>query len=224
MGIDLVILLILALIYLIGQLSYEHVIIDSSILYPDTTLHFSNLDLLTHKKNLISTLQERESLDHNSILSVKDWISQTRSIYIGIVGILLTFILGKSENIKSYFVLLSIITLFYGLDIHLKDRKNISEQSKALTSNTLDDILNQRPNATIWYDINYTQRNNQFERAHNTRIPRKICKAFKPNIEQGLFFILPFVIVYRYSTFKYRGKLYKKFLIVLSSCGFIQLS
>jgi hypothetical protein len=203
---DIIILLLLISFFICGRIYYEPIKIDSPILYPDSSFHTSNTELFAHNADLISTLQERESLEANSISSENNGLRQTRSIYIGIIGVLLTFVFRKNERNNAYIIILVLIFLFYGLDIHLVDAINRSTDSKTITSKALELVINQKPNDAIWCDVNYTQRNSQFDKMHDTRIPRKLLAAFNPDIVQTIFFVLPLVIIYIISTFKYRKK------------------
>jgi hypothetical protein len=169
-------------------------------------LQATRLELSNHNLNLISSLKMRESLGANSILSSEGGVRQTRSIYIGIIGVLLTFLFNRNGNRKTYIVLLSLIILFYGLDIHLVDLIQRSSDVKQITSDALDLIVKQNPTDSIWYNINYSLRDSQFPKFHDTRIFRKLNSAFHPNIDQMVFFIFPFIAIYIGSTFPYRKK------------------
>ena len=178
-----------------------------TIVVPDSNVQATNSELSIHNTKLISTLQLRESLGSNSILSETDGLRQTRSIYIGILAALLTFIFGKNNNYKVYRIPLILIIIFYGLDLHLEDLIRRSTYFNEITSNSLDSIVTQKPYESIWYEINYTQRNLQFDNFHNSRIVRKFNAIFDPDIAQSVFYISPLIVVYILLTLRYRKKL-----------------
>ena len=202
--VGIIIIFSLLSIFLCAESFYEPVKIDASILIADSSSQVTPSELFNHNVNLVSSLQMRESLDANSIISSNDGIRQTRSIYIGIVGILLTFVLTKNNKYGTYVILLCIIITFYGLDIHLSDLLQRSIVSKRITSNSLDLIVKEKPFDKIWYDINYSTRNFQFIRFHDTRIWRKLKAAFHPEIVQLSFFIFPFITIYLILLFRSR--------------------
>jgi len=205
---DIILLLLLFVLFICGRIFYEPIKNNSPVLFSDTSLHVSRIDLQVHNTYLISTLQERESSDANSVSSENEGLRQTRSIYIAITCVILTFVFNKNESDNAYIFLLVLITLFYGLDIHLLDMLGRSTDSKNIASKALELVVKQRPNDSTWYDINNSERNYQFDRMHDTRIARKLCAAFQPDIVQTIFFVLPFFILYVISTLKYRKKQY----------------
>jgi hypothetical protein len=198
--------MLLIVLLSIGYTFYRPVKVDSTILFPDTSARVTRSDLLTHNGNLISTLQARESQDVSSLLSQGDGLRQTRSIYVGIFGALLALALHNRDSNKSYIAILCAIVLLYALDVHLLDLIDRTSDSKRITSNALDSLVAQRPTNNIWYDMNYIQRNSQFEDVHDARIARKIRSAFRPDIAQAVFYVLPFCVFYFVSTMRYRTK------------------
>ena len=201
---DFVIVIFLIILFTCTKIFYNPIKLDSPILVADSTLKCTFSELSQHNLNLISSLEMRETLGANSILSNNDGLRQTRSIYIGVIGILLTFIFTRRDNNKAYIIILSLIVLFYGLDIHLKDLIQRSIDSNQITSHALDSIVKQKPIDNIWYNIDYSKRNLQYPNIRDARIFRKLNAAFNPNIVQIVFFLFPFVAIYMILTIKYR--------------------
>jgi hypothetical protein len=151
----------------------------------------------------------RESLEANSVSVQNDGINQLRSIYIAIIGILLTYIISRDDKIIGYIVILVLIALFYGLEIHLGDLSTLSVNSKKITAEEIRKLVNQKTIENIWYNLNYAERDSIFPKIHDTRLPRKILAIFNPDLVHGVFFVLPFLFFY--VTFNY--KYYKKYLL-----------
>ena len=208
-SINVLLLSLLFILVICTKVFYNSVKLDSQILFADSTLKVTPSKLSQHNLDLISTLQMRETLGHNSILSSNDGLRQTRSIYIGVIGVLLTFIFSKLNdknqiaNNKVYIIILILIVLFYGIDVHLKDLKQMITDSNKITSSSLDFIVKQKPPDYIWYNIDYSKRNLQYPEIKNARIFRKLNEAFNPDITEIVFFILPFISIYILMSFKY---------------------
>lgn len=172
-------LIILCALYFYGSINYKVTKFEVSLLVPNDSLQATPPDLLNHNTNLISTLQERESWSTNSISSEQNGILQTRSIYIGIVSIILSFMLGKKEQRKAYLIfMLVLISGFFALDIHLEDLLDRNVKNRGVSSEALEILINQPPTADTWYDLNYEKRNRLFEELNKRRHPRKIHNAF----------------------------------------------
>lgn len=205
---------------------YEQFKSDSSllkteieILKPDSTfflyvdsLKVSQIELSTHNKNLISTLQERESSNIYSIESQIESLRQTQTIYIIIIGVILTVVFriyGKNEKkfTKKFFIIILLaflILLFYGLDIHQKDLIMRSYKAKSVTSVALDSLVNRKANDNIWYKIDYANKKERLDSLIISSKPRKIyamlqkpCPDYtKKDLIQIALYIIPFIIVY----------------------------
>lgn len=202
-------LLISILLIIYFTVPIEQIKFNSSILIQvDSTKATSN-SILNHNERLISSLQVRESLDANSMFSQIDGIRQTRSIYVAIIGIILTLIFSNSkiERVFVYLSLLVIIFIFYGLDIHLEDLLERSKQTKDLTSNALNTLINEVPQDSIWYELNYKSRNIEFEKLSTTSFCRKLINMFHPSdAVHVILYIIPlpiFYLFFAYSTKKY---------------------
>ena len=202
-----ILLIAIVIFFLYGHFSSEPIEKNITILFADSTLIVSQTELSTHNINLISTLQGREAIDINSIVSQVSVIIQNRVIYMALIGIILTLLLRnnrKTNNSFIYIFLLILIISFYGLDIHQEDLLTRSEDSKEITSNALDYMVNLKPTDTSWYYIDYAQRNSMlFEKNSEfcTRIPRKINAVFqKPNgnLIQIIYYIFPWGLIYLY--------------------------
>jgi hypothetical protein len=146
----------------------------------------------------------RETIGNNSILASDDGLRQTRSIYIGIIGILLTFVFSKQNYQKAYVIILILVILFYGLDIHLSDLIQRTRDSNQMTAHALNQIVKQTPIDCTWYDIDYSKIKAQSHEVESVRIFRKMNAAFNPDFVQMVFFLFPFIAIYIMSTWNYR--------------------
>ncbi len=158
---------------------------------------FSGSEILQHNAVLIATLQNRESTERNVFAMREGYITHMRGIYIGIMGILISFLLSYNGNKHWGLVtLLFIILLFYSLDIHLKDLSERSSNNSIVTSDALNNLINQNPNSTVCYELNFIKKNDIENQMHKTRFKRKSYYFVHPAIDQLILFILPLVIFY----------------------------
>lgn len=196
--INILFFVLLYFIYKYGVNNYESItLLNVPILMADSSYNADSSELVEHNSKLISTLQMRESLEVNSISSQNDGINQLRNIYIAIIAILLTYVISKGDKILPYIVILLIIGLFYGLEIHLGDLAKLSTGSKQLTSEELRKLVNQKSSENIWYNLNYVERDSIFLKIHDTRLPRKILAVFSTkDAVKGVLFVFPFFLVY----------------------------
>jgi hypothetical protein len=204
--------IVLLCAYIYGTIYYEPKSYKAPILLADSSYEADNSELIDHNSKLISTLQMRESLEVNSISSQNDVINQLRGIYIAIIGILLTYVISKEDKIFPYLVILVLIGLFYGLEIHLADLSTLSKNSKLITAQELHTLVNQKSSENIWYNLNYSERDSIFPKIHDARYPRKVLAIFRPDLVEIVLFILPFLFVYSRFNYKY----YKKYLSLKS--------
>jgi len=188
--------IVLILLYLVGTSFYVPVKIDSFLLFPNDTLTASYLEVSNHNSNLLSTLQVRKAWNTSSISNETDGILQTRAIYIAIVSIILTISIKQNKNRLTFYLIIILITMFYALDIHLKDLLDRNISNRGVTSAALNYLVNKAPSDTIWYELKYTERDIQYTSIHNNRLPRKIINGFTPDITQMILFILPWFAIY----------------------------
>ena len=203
---DILLLVFIIVLYIIGNLFFEPIRFDAPILFPIDSIKANESELINHNSLLLSTLHERESSGINSISSEKDSIGQTRNIYIGILGILLTIILSNNSRTKKYLIMLFIIPAFFALDIHLHDLLTRSIDSKDIISIAINKLVNQQPNVDTWYQLNYNDRDLQYDNLSDFdfRIPRKVRAIFHLDIFRFFFFIIPWFIIYFVWTSPYR--------------------
>jgi hypothetical protein len=135
---DIIIIFILITLYICANTFNQPLRLNFQILVADNSLQVTPSELSAHNLNLISTLQSRESSGVNAIISGNNGLTQTRNIYIGIIGVLLTFVFSRKGDYKIYLVILSLIILFYGLDIHLSDLIQRSTEFNAVNSRSLE--------------------------------------------------------------------------------------
>ena len=195
------IILLIFISCILGCLLYEPTKNDITILFHNDTLKVSPEDLSTHNMNLISTLQGRESTYINSIVSQEASIMQNRVIYMALIGVILTLLYKNNGNRNIYIILLFLIIFFYGLDIHQEDLLTRSAKTKGFTSKSLDFMVNLKPTDTIWYYIDYAERNSKFFEKYTefpNRLYRKSHAAFKPKPIQFVYYFLPLIFIYFY--------------------------
>ena len=210
--VDIISLTIVAIFCVLGYVCYKPISSDIPILFHTDTLHVSYKDILINNSNLISTLQEREVSDRNSVTSQDDGIRATRSIFVGLMGILLVLIFNKKKRHTDhiYILILGLILTFFFLDIHLDDLKYRSALNQHTNSIALDTILEHSTIDTSWFYLDYGIRNSKIDSLgeFSIRFSRKIHSVFElpPKIDRIIFYLLPLILVYLVLTKKNREK------------------
>jgi len=69
-------------------------------------------------------------------------------------------------------------------------------KNKDIHSNALYSLINQTPNDSTWYELNYSLRDTLVKKIEDTRLSRKINRIFCPDPFQFIYFYIPFLIVF----------------------------
>jgi hypothetical protein len=164
------------------------------IFYASHTLNKEIVDIKTHNYNLINFITNSRTK------SGEDHIGQSRTIYLGIIAVFLSLLFASNSTNKLPMLLglLSLITLMYALDVHLKDIYWKRELSYKTTITHVEDLINSGKIDSIWYKVNTESLNAQLDVAGRwgNRTLRKFYRAIKPDGEQIWYFILPWFILY----------------------------
>ncbi len=172
----------------------------SKTIYPkEQDCSVTDYDIRTHNAYLISMLQERYSSSINYQSRTETSISQARSIYFGILVVILTLMFRSEEN-KTYkfrvsLVLLGIIIMIYSLEIHLKDMQERQISCNTLTGKVYEKLVSSNDINCNWYEFNCNKRDSCWEGACYNKHLRKLKKAFHPDAEQRIYYIIPWLIL-----------------------------
>jgi len=159
----------------------------------------------THNQNILNLLQERESLVGNQHSSHENELTQTRTIYFGILAVLLSLLFSigtgnktPDEKFSGYKILLCLIFVMYLLDVHIVDSLEREAYSIHFTAMMIEKQLNTNPYDSTWYSINYSDYKKQLDKASkwSDRWYRKFIKTFHPSLVQIAYYLIPFTILH----------------------------
>lgn len=178
----------------------------TKILYTDSSVCNSNLTL-SHNSSIILLLQRREATEILLLRSNEEDLQDSKNIYIALMSVLLPLILLRSkkeddknhkENIKigSLFILV-IIPCFLYLNSDIEEKQKRSEETCNFTHRALEELINSNQLSTVWFKLDYKDRNDQMSQVKHPFI-RKLKRAAHPNPETGIFYWFPWIVVYFY--------------------------
>ncbi len=173
-----------------------------SLLYINTIDSTSSIIVLNHNQFLSNTLLQHLSLASQDKLAQDDSRIQTRLFYAAILTALISFILSdknkNNRNKKGKIILtISVIILMYLLDVHLLDLGWRKHQASITISKTKDSLQN-TPNTTNWYKIDFNKLYDFNKKQECDHIGRKLCRLIKPEFAQMIFYIIPLCILWIY--------------------------
>jgi len=129
--------------------------------------------------------------------------NQFRYFYIVILVALISFGFSKGNaDLKRhrreiYLLAIGICLFMYGLDVHINDIAERELQVSNYGKNAVADILRIPPTDFRYYTLDYTPADStQSATARfNVRIPREVCRAIQPNLEQMVFYMVPMMLL-----------------------------
>ena len=158
---------------------------------------FTKNEIVEHNKTIISTLQEREATRENVSVSRENNLRETRTIYFALLGIILAIVFNQKNNKKLViFLLLLLIGGIYSIEVHLKDLLHREQGCCAVVNRSVEEIVNTDKIYNEYFVINYDELLNQQDKAHDDRLYRKLCKAYDPDLEQIVLYVIPFLLIY----------------------------
>ena len=168
---------------------------DTKILIAVDSFSIPANDVKTHNYNLINLLKDRGAPDENGLRQVR---TNYFLIVAGILSLILSSKIIKMNRLPMFLILLSLITLMYALDVHLKDLYNRQNSCYTIYGNNIIDLINKDSINTTWYNLDLDSLHIKWKNAANktTRWKRKSKMAFDPDGEQIIYFIIPWILVY----------------------------
>jgi hypothetical protein len=170
------------------------------IIQSDTLIKVSLEKAMIQRQTLLSILQIRESTKHSEYTSHESGLTQTRSIYFGILAILLSFVISKDSKNKISILstLLGLTIIMYLLDVHMKDLMKREYDSTQLGTNEIHNLLNKNPNDSTWYILSFDNYDKTLGMASKwpERWYRKFVSACYPDGVQIVYFYIPFILFY----------------------------
>ena len=158
---------------------------------------FTKNEIVEHNKIIISTLQEREATRDNAMVSRENNLREIRTIYVALLGIILAIVFNKKNNKKLViFLLLLLIGSIYSIEVHVKDLLHREQGCCAVVHRSVEEIINSDKIYSEYFVINFDKLLNQQYEAHNSRFSRKLWKAYDPDLEQIVLYVIPFVLIY----------------------------
>jgi hypothetical protein len=174
-----------------------------TILSKNNSLNYSLKDVKEHNLTLISTLQERETSERDSWEYRQNNLNQVHAIYFGILVVILSLILkGETRGkIRLYLLPLVLIIMMYGVTVHHQDLNCRSNIQYVKTRQAVEKLAYSIPNDSTWYTLNYTELHDSISSLHLKRFRRKFQIAYHPQMEQIVFYIVPFILIAAYLLF-----------------------
>jgi hypothetical protein len=172
------------------------------ILCPAKSLSIQKNEIRTHNFDLIALLEESKKPS-------EEGLRQVRTNYFLIIAGILSLILGIERKGKGklslYIVILSVITLLYALDVHLIDQFNRQNAYYDITLGNIENIINNGSVNSTCYEIYRGDINLEWKKFGEKikRRQRKVYMAFHPDMEQIVYFVIPWLMVYILGAFEF---------------------
>lgn len=184
----------------------DYVVPNISLL-SDSTYTVSTELALARNQFLINTLSQHQSILAEIELSVQNSRIQARLFYVTILAALISLFITKKYKIFSIIIGVTIVMYIY--DTHLLDLEMRQHQSASILNSTKFCLVNTPPSSNVYYQISFSEFN-RYNKYNNSdivkRINRKLKRAFNPDFEQGIFYILPIILFLSFNTFKAKNK------------------
>ena len=181
-----------------------------SIIQSDTLIKVSLEKAMIQRQTFLSILQSRESTKHSEYSTHESNLTQTRSIYFGILAILLSIAFSKDSmnKISTPSALLGLIIIMYLLDVHMVDLMNRENDTVQLGTNEVHRLLNMNPDDSTWYYLSFDCYDKMLGMASKKpeRWLRKFALACHPDGAQFVYFCIPCVLFYYVLVCKIRKK------------------
>jgi hypothetical protein len=166
---------------------------DSSMVKVDQSKSFSSAETMIHNDKLSVKIQGDMASESNGISSQGASRQQTRVIYVGILTAIVTICFRTARNgqitIEGYIPLL--IVSMYGVDVHLADLTQRSIDHYYVQGRALEELVNLEPDCTKWYVIRQDYMKERGKFAEDSCQTRKAYNAFRPSLDQSVFYIAP---------------------------------
>lgn len=186
----------------LGKKPPDPIDVSVRVYVADTSLSKSmkSSEKLAHNNLVIHILQTRATTCTNVGVSRENNLKQTRTIYVVLIAVLLTFFIKKNEH--KNFVMLSILILItgmYGVEVHVQDLNERSSRHCSIMNRSVECLVNSSSINSIWYELNFTEYSNQEKEAEKfSRYWRKLWSAYNPDGEQAGFYVVPFFFIFGY--------------------------
>lgn len=192
--------------------------IDTKSISIVDTLKIENADsiaqnkqaMLDHNALIISTLNQWMSIDGNQNANRESIKMQIRLFYVAIFAALIAFLFRKNDDSRTRVInyLLILISLIYAIEVHFNDMSYRRTDSYLVKAKAVNLLVNTYQRELIWYIINYDNFRTAWEKSgeKEERWRRKFFMALKPDVEQILLYLFPFVWLLLISFFENRKK------------------
>ena len=177
-------------------IDYENVRVYKSV--DSLSLLFTKNELVEHNKIIISTLQEREATRDNISVSRENNLRETRTIYVALLGIILAIVFNQKNNKKwIIFLLLLLIGGIYSIEVHIKDLLHREQGCCSVLHRSVEEIVSTDKIYNEYFVLNYDELlNQQYKAGDDSRLYRKLWKAYDPDLEQIVLYLVPSVLIY----------------------------
>lgn len=178
--------------------------IDTSVHYPAqivtkvNTVPASRTDAAAHDQILLNIITAQSAISQNILNAYDNAKNQVRFFYSAIIAALLTvmFTVSAVKRDRVAVVALLVIASMYMLEVSFADLSNrqvAKNTALGLAQDTLSDLM---PSDSTWYSLDYSAHVSQADSASGPAVRRyrKIALALQPNLEQFVYYVIPFIL------------------------------
>ncbi len=178
--------------------------IDTSVHYPAqivtkvNTVPVSRTDAAAHDQILLNIIAEQGSSSLNILSAYENAKNQARGFYSVIIAALLTVMFigqtGKRGTVAAAALLVIVST--YWLDVSFDDLSNRQVAENHALGCAQKRLFVLQPFDSTWYTLDYSVLDSLAKeaRAPSKMRCRKIALASHPNIEQAVYYLIPFIL------------------------------
>ncbi len=133
---------------------------------------------------------------------------QGHMLYAAILAVLMSLLFSNDPQKESrvQLVLFFLIPLMYLLDVHLRDELQREYDCVQIKSDAIDLLVNRSSNSIRWYSFTGSAYYNELQKARdpdNVHL-RKLEEAVHPEVQQIMYYVLPWLAVYIFATRRFR--------------------
>jgi hypothetical protein len=171
------------------------------ILRPIDSVRVSTSVAGTHNSTLIGIIEGRYIGAGTLDASRADTRMQARIFYAAILAGLVLLLFRDDHKMKRRvgLFLLVLTSVMYALDVHLEDLNKRQLDAASIFGRATEGLINQTPGDSTWFALTFRRMEEEMGKASETGLWRKSRAATRPNVEQIIYYFIPWFVVYGFT-------------------------
>lgn len=193
--------------YLPQDTTAIHTVINSRVTIIKRTdkIHILQADIVKHNQELLNSLRLFVQIDYAREASDRALNDQMRALYVTVLVGLLSFSLRRPGN-GSRLLILGFILVMYGIEVNRNDLNLRVMAMHGIDMNALKEMLNSDSLTLSWYELTTDSLAVKTENLSKSCLYRKFFAVCQPNLEQCVFYAIPWDIFLIYLVIQHRRR------------------